>query len=365
MGLLENTMKGKNRRIYKYLAVVAVIFLLDYCGLFTHLFELDYDTNFHYPLEGDVLKYAHARKNKQNHIDDGSEEVPNPINLYNFTFLHQRQCDAVEAKKPQLTLLVKSALANVQRREAIRRTWGYEQRFSDVHIRRVFLLGASTNTFLMDAIDQEAREYGDIVQADFIDAYFNNTIKTMMGFKWVVEHCPRAHYYMFVDDDYYVSMKNVLRFIAHPALYPENAVSLNSMWEKKASVEHEKLFGGFVFQSRPLRHKFSKWLVTLKEYPFNRWPPYVTAGAFILSRSALIDLYYVSQYTKHFRFDDIYLGLVALKARLTLTHCGNFHFHRPRYSGPDSYRFVVASHEFDDTPEMERIWNECRSSNYA
>ncbi|XP_013101305.2 beta-1,3-galactosyltransferase brn [Stomoxys calcitrans] len=364
MRSFKATMKAKLKRIYKYLAVAAVIFVLDRFGVFTHLFELEYDTHFQYPMEGDVLKYAQARKNKQSHIEDGSEEVPNPINLYNYTFLHERQCDVVEAKKPQLTLLIKSALGNVQRRDAIRRTWGYEQR-PDVHIRRVFLMGTSSNTFLMDAIDHEAREFGDVVQADFIDSYFNNTIKTMMGFKWVVERCPRAHYYMFVDDDYYVSMKNVLRFIAHPALYPENAISLNSMWEKKASNEHEKLYGGFVFQTRPLRQKFSKWLVTLKEYPFNRWPPYVTAGAFILSRSALTDLYYVSQYTKHFRFDDIYLGFVALKARINLTHCGNFHFYRPRYSGPDSYRFVVASHEFADTSEMERIWNECRSSNYA
>lgn len=360
-------MKTKHKRIYKYAAAIAIVFLLDLLGVFTHFFELDYETYFHYPMEGDdILKYAQARRYKHSHLEDASDvEVPNPINFYNYTFLHQRKCDVVDAERPQLTLLIKSALGNVQRREAIRRTWGYEKRFSDVLIRRVFLLGASTSATLMDIADKEAKTYGDIVQSDFIDAYFNNTIKTMMGIKWAVEHCPRAHYYMFVDDDYYVSMKNVLRFIAHPALYPENAVSLNSMWERKAKTQHERLFGGFVFQTRPLRHKFSKWYVTLKEYPFNKWPPYVTAGAFILSRAAIIDLHYVSQYTKHFRFDDIYLGLVALKARINLTHCGNFHFHRPRYSGPDSYRFVVASHEFENTKEMERIWNECRSSNYA
>lgn len=341
-----------------------MILLLDILGIFTYLFELDYEKHFQYPMQGDVLKYARARRDRMNHIDD--EEVPKPINFYNYTFLHARRCDFVEAEKPQLTLLIKSALANAKRRQIIRRTWGYEQRFSDVHIRRVFVLGSSAdNSALMDVADSEAREYGDIVQSNFIDAYFNNTIKTMTALRWVVEQCQRAQYYMFVDDDYYVSMKNVLRFIAHPSLYPENAVSLNTMWEHKTKVRRERLFGGFVFQTRPLRQKFSKWYVTLKEYPYSRWPPYVTAGAFILSRAALIDMYYVSQYTKHFRFDDIYLGLVALKAQINLTHCGNFNFHRPRYSDPNSYRFVIASHGFDDPEEMEQIWNECRSSNYA
>lgn len=357
-------MKIKSKRVYKYATLIAGIVVLDLLGVFTHLFELQYEKYFRYPMEGDVLKYAEANRDKKRLLD-GGELVPQTINNYNYTFIHQRQCDLVKAEKPQLTLLIKSALPNAKRREAIRRTWGYEQRFSDVHVRRVFLLGASENSALMDLVDTEARQYGDIVQSDFIDAYFNNTVKTMMGLKWIVEHCQKAHYYMFVDDDYYVSMKNVLRFIAHPTLYPENAVSLNSMWEHKAKVQHERFFGGFVFQTRPLRHKFSKWYVTLKEYPFNKWPPYVTAGAFILSRAAAIDLYYVSQYTKHFRFDDIYLGIVALKARINLTHCGNFHFHRPRYSGPDSYRFVIASHEFGDSFEMERTWNACRSANYA
>lgn len=67
----------------------------------------------------------------------------------------------------------------------------------------------------------ESKNYGDIVQADFIDNYFNNTIKTMMGFNWIVKYCPNSSFYLFSDDDMYVSIKNLLRFVRNPSHYPE------------------------------------------------------------------------------------------------------------------------------------------------
>lgn len=63
-----------------------------------------------------------------------------------------------------------------------------------------------------------------------------------------------------------------------------------------------KLFAGYVFSSNPHRHKSSKWYVSLDEYKWHKWPTYVTAGSYILSREALIAMYYTSMYTKHFRY---------------------------------------------------------------
>lgn len=360
------------RSICKIFGLIALIVALDILGVFTHIFELDFVRYFNYPLEDDVLRYAQWRQQKHSPNTATDQQIPSlnsvpaPINWYNYTFLYQRSCNMVEVRQPQLTIIVKSALRNTERRQAIRKTWGFEKRFSDVHLKRVFMLGISHDESLMAAISSEAQQNGDIVQADFLDTYYNNTIKTMMAMRWVVDHCSYSQYYLFVDDDYYVSMKNVLRFIAHPSVYPGYAITLNSMWEHKLKrAQQERLYAGYVVESRPLRYKFSKWYVSLTEYPFSKWPPYVTAGAFILSRAALFDLYYVSQYTQHFRFDDIYLGIVALKAHLMLTHCDYFYFYRPKYKGPESYKFVMVSHEFGDSNEMQRIWNECRSAGYA
>lgn len=353
---------------FKYIfGIIFVIFILDFFGTFTHYFEIDFYKDFHYPLDGDVIRYARQ-------IRSGQNPDIEPINIYNYSFIYNstNKCNIDDIKAvPKLVFIIKSALKNFKRRNAIRNSWGFEKRFSDVLMKTIFVLGIpdQLNLDTQKLIDIESDNYQDIVQANFIDAYFNNTIKTMMGIKWAIKFCSRSKFYMFVDDDFYVSTKNVLRYIRNPVNYPEyleeanetlrklarklnqsnllnnntnvNLKEINHLFNKHyvntienknylndikkfLGKQHEKqnykkparqlfqlldmelpsdvkLFSGFVFSSAPHRHKSSKWHVTLGEYQWHMWPPYVTAGAFILSREALIELYYTSMYTKHFK----------------------------------------------------------------
>ena len=115
----------------------------------------------------------------------------------------------------RLVFLVKSAIGYTDKRAAIRKSWGNEKRFSDV------LVGQSlTNVKLQAEIEAELRLHNDIVQGDFDDTYFNNTVKTAMGLRWAVESCAKSRFYMFVDDDYYVSNRNVLAYIRNSVNYP-------------------------------------------------------------------------------------------------------------------------------------------------
>lgn len=377
----------------KYVALLGVvIFSLEYFGVFTHFFEEDFKKSFDYPLiDSNVLRYAKQMRN-------GQPIEVEPINVYNFTFLSNcrqkcRQADDDDTLVvPRIVFIIKSAMGHSDRRDAIRKSWGFEKRFSDVLIRTIFTLGIAdrnmkTQNDLQASIDKESQQYNDIVQSDFIDSYYNNTIKTMMGMRWAIEYCPRSRFFMFVDDDYYVSTKNVLRFLRNPVHYPEYIDEADETLRKLArhlsqsdllsenksiaaeaaqirktiddnfihSVDSKKhmnqlkefltkletkqaiapermiadvvktseelntdlhgvrqlldielpynvrLFAGFVFATKPHRHRSSKWFVTLDEYKWNMWPTYVTAGSFVLSREAIIEMYYMSMYTKHFR----------------------------------------------------------------
>ncbi|XP_063234706.1 beta-1,3-galactosyltransferase brn isoform X2 [Bacillus rossius redtenbacheri] len=374
----------KKIKIKYMVASLVTLVLLEYFGAFTHIFERNFYVEFDYPLEGDITPYIEQLKNK---------EKPDiqPLNVYNYTFISKcdRKCSEGESSQLRLVYIVKSAMLNFQRRMAIRNSWGFEKRFSDVPIRTVFVLGVSSpgTGDLQQSIENESRNYGDIVQADFLDTYFNNTIKTMIGFQWVMNFCMNSKFYMFVDDDFYVSTKNVLRFLRNPTEYPQYLeMPVIALQQFKKSQErtdlqlkeqslklnrriHQidfelpddvKLFSGFVFVSAPHRHRSSKWFVTLSEYPFHMWPPYVTAGAYVLSHAALVDMHYGSLYTKHFRFDDIYLGLVALKAGIEPYHCPEFYFYKKDYS-VHAYRYVIASHGYGEPSELAAVWNEQKS----
>ncbi|KOX68020.1 Beta-1,3-galactosyltransferase brn [Melipona quadrifasciata] len=318
---------------------ISLIALLDFFGAFTHLFEITYDSNFVYPYEGDVHEFVNALRHNE-------EPAIKPINEYKYTFLlnNQQKCIDVAYSTFRVVYIVKSSIENFERRSAIRNSWGFEKRFFDVPLRTIFMLGLHPyDDELQAKVKIEAAKYKDIIQADFIDSYYNNTIKTVMGFKWLVKYCPNSKFYMFVDDDIYVSVKNVLRFIRNPVNYPDYL------------KEPKKI--GFVFVSSPHRHKSSKWYISLSEYPYHLWPPYITAGAYILSKEALLDMYYTSLYTKHFKFDDIFLGIVAKKADIEPFHCEEFHFHKKDYT-KFNYKYVITSHGYENPNELLTVWNE-------
>lgn len=364
--LAASVVRGIRGLRVKYLvAVVLLIMILNYLGVFVHPFEKDYHTEFTYPLEGDVQTYV-------DQLEAGLTPAVLPINEYEFPFLmkSKKRCETPDGKPIRLLLIIKSAVRHFYRRNGIRQTFGWEKRFSDVEIRTVFVLGVLPGELVVQQqVMDEHDKYGDIVQADFVDSYFNNTIKTMMGFRWAMENCRSTQFVMFVDDDMYVSVKNVLRFVRLPQDYPKymqrKVLQLNDAGHGTDIDEAPSLlFAGYVFFSAPHRHKISKWFITLDEYPFHMFPPYVTAGAFVLSSKALQKFYYTSKYTKHFRFDDVYLGIVAAKAGVTPLHNDNFYFWKKPYS-PHNYRYVIASHGYDDTDELVNTWTEQRSLGYA
>lgn len=380
----------KVRVVYIVMGFIAII-LIHYFGLLLHLFEVNY-SHFSYPLDIPMEEVLVALKT-------GKTPPHQPINelKYNYRISNNKKClDGNEHEKVVILYVIKSALANEDKRNAIRKSWGWENRFSDVNIKRIFMLGISRDSFTQDQIDEESAKNKDLVQAEFIDTYYNNTIKTIMSFRWVVQHCPKAQFIMFSDDDMYISTKNLLKFIRNPfnkrvgfrrrrdvdyvlrkSAYNRHELSKMSSDPKDNSNERKlmefdpvlsafdgRLFSGYVFQSTPMRHKSSKWYVTLEEYPYSKYPPYVTAGAYLLSYPALEDLYFTSMFTKHFKFDDVYLGIVAKKCRISPLHNDNFYFWKKPYT-KEAYSNVIASHGFSDPNELKMVWEEQRSLGHA
>ncbi|CAG9825051.1 unnamed protein product [Phaedon cochleariae] len=354
-----------SRKLKRYLAFLVSLCLLYVFGAFHHLLERDFYDDFHYPYDGEIESFVESLK---------AHSIPDvaPINMYYFEYSKTCHEKCARVKEIRLVYLIKSSPENFDRRNAIRSSWGYERRFSDVEIRTVFLVGNRDSKSLQDSLNEEYSKYKDIVHANFTDTYYNNTYKTMMGLQWATKFCSNSKFYMFVDDDYYVSTKNVLRFVRYPTNYPKYLKdpfgTMNELLkigrrpqELTFELENDvRLYTGCLVDSSPLRHLTSKWYVSLKEYPYHKWPVYITAGAYVLSRAALIDMYYTSFYTEHFRFDDIYLGLLAYKAKIEPLHCEEFYFYRKDY---DKFRFkyVVASHGYGDPRELLHIWTEQKS----
>lgn len=212
----RNSTKGMLKKQTKYIIIaVILIAVTNYFGILDHFFERDYYKDFNYPLDVDIVPLIDQLKNNI------KPSVP-PVNMYNYTFWTNCKEKCKDLTSLGLVIIVKSAMANFERRQTIRNTYGDENRFPNLVIRTVFLLGVQGFTSdLQLSVDRENQNFRDIVQADFIDTYFNNTIKTMMGLTWVSKYCSNSKFYYFSDDDMYVSTKNLIYFIKNSSHYPE------------------------------------------------------------------------------------------------------------------------------------------------
>jgi hypothetical protein len=134
------------------------------------------------------------------------------------------------------------------------------------------------------------------VQTDFVDTYYNNTLKTMSGYRWAARFCNRSRFAMFVDDDYYVYTHNVIGYLRN--LSPQQA---------------SHLYAGYIPYGQPGRDPKSKWYVSLPDYPFDKYPPFISAGAYLVSMEVLIDFHIAMMYTRRYIFDDVFVSIVAKK----------------------------------------------------
>lgn len=194
------------------LVLLVAIFLIFYVfGVFTHLFELDISELTEESNHEFKLALQELELNPAYDLDTYYD-----VNQLNFKFLHESAQTCSTQTPPYLIIAVKSKYSHFEQRQSIRQTWGKNH---DNIIRTVFLTGSSSREY-NQLITDESLKYGDIIQQDFIDVYYNNTLKTSMALKWIYKYCSNSKYYLLIDDDFYLSRQNfmIVAFFSNASL---------------------------------------------------------------------------------------------------------------------------------------------------
>ena len=130
------------------------------------------------------------------------------------------------------------------------------------------------------------------------------------------------------------------------------------------SLENQELFAGFVVpRAKPYRDnrvQNGKWKVSTEEYNYNYYPPYISAGAYVMSRHTIKTMYLATHFVKQFIYDDVYYGIVAKRCGIKLFSSNNF------LVGPEIFmklvkkkkKFVIAAHLRGNLDQVENIWKE-------
>ncbi|XP_077336009.1 beta-1,3-galactosyltransferase 5-like [Lithobates pipiens] len=274
------------------------------------------------------------------HKPENSFSIKTDYKKNHFMKLPESNC---KQNPPFLVLLVTTAHDQIEERMAIRKTWGKEQLIQGKRVVTFFLLGMNSST--LDSSSEEFNTYKDIIQKDFVDTYYNLTIKTLMGLDWIVNHCPQTHYVMKTDADMFVNTYFLVKL-----LLSKNQTS--------------NLFTGMLKpDDAPIRNALSKWHVSKKEYDGEKYPPFCSGTGYVLSADVAQRIFNISSSIPFFKLEDVYIGmcLERLKISLQELHTKPIFFPSKVSFSLCTYQNLVTSHEVKPE-EIVLYWEALRNA---
>ncbi|NXK61581.1 B3GT2 galactosyltransferase, partial [Sylvietta virens] len=251
-----------------------------------------------------------------------------PTLTHSFTFIINEE-EKCKDKTPFLVLLISTRAAELQHRNAIRRSWGKEAVVPGVAVVRLFMLGIEATGASEDVLLQESQQYRDIIQQDFLDTYNNLTLKTLMGMRWVASYCSGTRFAMKTDSDVFVNTVYLIEKLLRPLPPP----TLNYFT------------GHLMTDSSPIRNKTSKWYISEEEFPGNRFPPFCSGTGYIFSGDLAAKIVRASLMIKYIHLEDVYVGLClkAMGVEIEPSDHSLFNMYKVYFS-PCMYNRLITSH---------------------
>lgn len=236
------------------------------------------------------------------------------IDLRNFNFtINQPKCDKSSSL---LVILVHSAPKNFLKRNRIRGSWGSLVGNKTVaNYKLYFLFGTSSDPYQQRQLALENVMFPDIIQGNFIDDYKNMTYKHVMALKWFRYFCSNTLYLVKTDDDVFVNIKHLVRFLSSLSMSSSSTLSLpsnQSTFEPSVPSISNNNLENFMFchklsQVLVKRTHRSKWYVSPKDYKYKYYPEYCPGYIVVYSKDVVDKLYTAAQKMSYFWIDDVHL----------------------------------------------------------
>ncbi|KAK3773433.1 hypothetical protein RRG08_007922 [Elysia crispata] len=180
-----------------------------------------------------------------------------------------------DVKDYDALVVVHSAIDHFRHRKDYRETYGNPDFTQPYRLKVIFFVGLSVRSDLQSDVALEHSHHRDVIQANFVDSYFNLTLKAIAVFRWLVEKCPPPPLIVKMDDDVLLDIHRLFEeFSTMPPYHDEFVIHCHS-WE--AAVVNRD----------------GKWGVSALQYPLDSYPDYCSGFLVLLKLPAVEELYYV------------------------------------------------------------------------
>ena len=203
-----------------------------------------------------------------------------------------------------LLVFVTSHIENFERRSVIRKTWGNNSIASDMKI--MFLVGLSEKMVVLELLENESKEYKDVLLGNFFEDFYLLTYKIQMSFEWASKYC-EFKFLLKTDDDVFVDILRLLRLLKHKR-FP-SSFFYGGDAQRKSTVWREGKYG-----------------VQESEYKNSFYPPYCSGAGYIVSQDVVRKMVALFSSVKFFKIDDVYVGMLAQVLNQKVYRISNIYF---------------------------------------
>lgn len=208
-------------------------------------------------------------------------------------------------------------------------------------VRIIFIVGRSDyeshlgNETLI-RLHNEAQQYNDIIQENFIDTYNNLTIKSVMALKHINRSCSKTcAYFLKCDDDTFVNVPNLLHFLLggtvplyNDTLDYHDRSSFQVMFPHNRLNATTGIMRGHQFCNVvPVSDVTSKWYMPYYMYQGETYPQYLSGAGYLMSIDVVERLYDAALNTSLVYLEDLFItGICAVRAKVKRQHHSLFSF---------------------------------------
>ncbi|KAG8004243.1 N-acetyllactosaminide beta-1 [Nibea albiflora] len=266
-----------------------------------------------------------------------------------------------EKEPPLLLLAIKTTELNFKNRQAIRQTWGQVgwqagHNSSGGYIRRVFLLGkedpAALGVDVSPLLRMESKHYGDILQWDFQDTFFNLTLKDLLFWNWFSSHCNKTLFVFKGDDDVFVNTPKMITYLQD---------ELNKPHAHKTMKDF--MIGQVIGAAEPDRYNLSKYFIPNSFYS-GLYPSYAGGGGVVYSSLLTKRLHLISKMVHMYPIDDVYVGMCLQRLNVYPIHHPAFlTFDFPKKEGNElcSYHTILLIHK-RSPKQLVGLWDNLKKT---
>ncbi|KAK2849487.1 hypothetical protein Q5P01_009321 [Channa striata] len=268
-----------------------------------------------------------------------------------------------EKGPPLLLLVIKTTESNFKNRQAIRQTWGevgwvagQNGSSSGGYVRRVFLLGKESQeelgVDLSELLEQEGKHFGDILQWDFQDTFFNLTLKDVHFWSWFSRFCGQTRFIFKGDDDVFVNTPKLITYLQDQLQKPQAHGTMPDF-----------MVGDVIGAAFPNRMNNSKYYIPDSFYK-GLYPAYAGGGGVVYSGLLSRRLHDVSKRVHLFPIDDVYVGMCMNRLEAYPVHHPaflTFDFPEKEANELCSYHRVLLVHKRSPS-QLVRVWSHMKET---